>query len=124
MSHLKNSLLTSDIHYLWNGNDFEGVILLKFINFTRNLLPKKLDSRFFYEWMGLSDFKAAVRVRGVSDYYADPTITCYIRPYKGWSCSPWLNLQNHEWYSRSTTSLEKLAHKRGIKALAGSFSSS
>ena len=31
--HKKNRLLTSDIHYLWNGNDFEGVISLKFIHF-------------------------------------------------------------------------------------------
>ena len=34
----KNRLLTSDIHYLWNGNDFEGVISLKFIHFHKKFV--------------------------------------------------------------------------------------
>ena len=34
----KNRLLTSDIHYLWNGNDFEVVISLKFIHFHKKFV--------------------------------------------------------------------------------------
>ena len=52
----KNSLFTSDIHYFWNAIDFERVILLKFILFSRNSLPKKLESRIFTKLIGLSDF--------------------------------------------------------------------
>ena len=33
-----NRLLTSDIHYLWNGNDFEGVISLKFKHFHKKFV--------------------------------------------------------------------------------------
>ena len=52
----KNRLSTSDIYYLWNGNYFEGVLSLKFTQvFTGNSLPKKLDSRIFTKWIGLSD---------------------------------------------------------------------
>ena len=54
----KNSLFTSDIHYFWNGIDFESVILSKCLYiFTRNSLPKKFESRFFTKWIGLNDFK-------------------------------------------------------------------
>ena len=49
-------LFTSDIHYLWNGFDFESVILSKLYIFTTNSLPKKLESRIFTKWIGLSDF--------------------------------------------------------------------
>ena len=38
----KNILLTSDIHYFWNGNDFEGVILLKFIRFHKKFSALKI----------------------------------------------------------------------------------
>ena len=31
-------LLISDIHYLWNGYDFEGVISLKFIHFQKKIV--------------------------------------------------------------------------------------
>ena len=34
----KNRLLTSDNHYLWNGNDFEGVISLKCIHFHKKFV--------------------------------------------------------------------------------------
>ena len=34
----KNRLLTSAIHYLWNGSDFEGVISLKFIHFHKKFV--------------------------------------------------------------------------------------
>ena len=34
----KNRLLTSDIHYLWNGNDSESVISLKFIHFHKKFV--------------------------------------------------------------------------------------
>ena len=34
----KNRLLTTDIDYLWNGNDSEGVISLKFIHFHKKLV--------------------------------------------------------------------------------------
>ena len=34
----KNRLLTSDIHYLWNSNDFESVISLKFIHFHKKFV--------------------------------------------------------------------------------------
>ena len=34
----KNGLLTSDIHYLWNGNDFDGVISLKFKHFHKKFV--------------------------------------------------------------------------------------
>ena len=34
----KNRLLTSNIHYLWNGNDFEGVISLKLIHFHKKFV--------------------------------------------------------------------------------------
>ena len=53
----KNSLFTSDIHYLWNGIDFESVILVKFIHYYINSsLPNKLESRIFTKWIGLSEF--------------------------------------------------------------------
>ena len=38
----KNRLLTSDIHNLWNGNDFEGVISLKLIHFNKKFVAKKI----------------------------------------------------------------------------------
>ena len=34
----KNRLLTSDLHYLCNGNDFEGVISLKVIHFHKKFV--------------------------------------------------------------------------------------
>ena len=34
----KNRLLTLDIYYLWNGNDFEVVISLKFIHFHKKFV--------------------------------------------------------------------------------------
>ena len=34
----KSRLLTSDIHNLWNGNDFEGVISLKFVHFHKKFV--------------------------------------------------------------------------------------
>ena len=34
----KIRLLTSDTHYFWNGNDFEGVISLKFIRFHKKFV--------------------------------------------------------------------------------------
>ena len=34
----KNRLLTSHIHYLWNGYDFVGVISLKFIHFHKKFV--------------------------------------------------------------------------------------
>ena len=36
----KNSLFTSDIHYLWNGIDFESVIL--FIHFYKKFVAQKI----------------------------------------------------------------------------------
>ena len=36
--HQKNRLLTSDIHYLWNGNDFEGVVKLNLIHFHKKVV--------------------------------------------------------------------------------------
>ena len=32
MTYHKNRLLDSDIHYSWNGNDFEGVISVTKVN--------------------------------------------------------------------------------------------
>ena len=34
----KNRLLTSDIHYLWNGNNFKGVISFKFKHFHKKFV--------------------------------------------------------------------------------------
>ena len=38
MTYHKKSLLSSDIHYLWYGKDFEGVISLKFIHFHKKFV--------------------------------------------------------------------------------------
>ena len=38
MTDHKKWLLNSDIHYLWNGNDFEGVLSLKFIYFHKKFV--------------------------------------------------------------------------------------
>ena len=38
----KNSLFTSDIHYLWNGIDFESLILLKYIHFYKKFVAIKI----------------------------------------------------------------------------------
>ena len=53
----KKSLLTLDIHYLRNGDDFEGLILLKFINFHKKCVALKIrleirKSRIFTKWIG------------------------------------------------------------------------
>ena len=38
----KISLFTSDIHFLWNGIEFESVILFKFIHFYKKFVAKKI----------------------------------------------------------------------------------
>ena len=37
----KNTLFTSDIHYVWNGFDFESVMLLKFTHFYKKFVAYK-----------------------------------------------------------------------------------
>ena len=60
---VKNIVFSTNIHSLWKGTDFEGVILQKFIHLYEELiLHKNSGSQIFTKWIGLSDFNYYCKV--------------------------------------------------------------
>ena len=58
----KNIVFTTNIHYLWNVTDFEGVILKKSIHVYEEFihLHEKSGGRIFTKQIVLGDFKLKI----------------------------------------------------------------